>query len=148
MSRDEEQYRDRLVVVSDSSERAPVIAYGSLPQFVERCILPNWRHETGGNDGARWCPRWWAHSEAISVLDGLWESFEVMRLEPIPAMSLWRRDHLYPHMAHLTRPDGTFWQCGLDKRTREFKHVVPDMWPVEQPPPGVFTAEPSLADQV
>ena len=120
----------------DGGEQQPTVRlrFASLPLFVESYVLPNWRHPL---NEVSWCARWWEHAEALSRLMACWEAFEVMRLEPAPALSVWWRDHLDVHMAALTRVNGPFKQCDARKGT----HRQQPIWDTEQPPAGLFPVD-------
>ncbi|MBN9748564.1 hypothetical protein DMP23_47105 [Amycolatopsis sp. A1MSW2902] len=102
---------DRAVAL-ESGQDAPAASaplFASLPTFVDRYVLPNWRHRHDRD--TRWCEQWWLHEEAVTRLEALWEAFEAMRLEPAPSLSTWLRDHFDHHMSMLTRADGAFANC-------------------------------------
>ncbi|MGC4853769.1 DUF4913 domain-containing protein [Micromonospora sp. DT4] len=117
-----------------------------LAHVVER------RLASGPTSGINWCPRWWAHPEAISRLYALWRAWETLRVsDPQTGMSIWWRDHLDPHLAALAAEYGPFSRCGPDK------HTEPRPLPVEPAPPDVLAQLPdagapdspaSLAGQV
>lgn len=109
--------------------------YPHVGGFVEGYLLPNWRHPLGMSKGVNWCPRWWAHAEAISRLEALWLAWEGMRVDPPPAMSVWWRDHADPHMAALTSQRGPFGKCRLDH------HENIPTWPSDPCPAGLFGLE-------
>lgn len=121
------------------------LRYGSVAQFVERFVLPNWRHDLADRESYAWCHRWFAHSEAVLVLEAMWESFEAMRQEG--GQSAWLRDHLYPHMAQLTRSDGVFHRCGRGHADELFHEVAP-IWEHEPAPAAQFTHLPCLEDEL
>lgn len=128
---------------AESGDTAPAPEFASVDAFVEDYILPNWRHRLVGD--ARWCARWWCHAEAITRLEALWEGFEVMRREPAPALSIWWRDQLDPHMRALTDPAGTFAGCTATKYDQV--HQQQDSWPVEPAPGGLFHTDPDSPRQ-
>ena len=98
-----------------------------LALVVERRIA------TGPTAGLNWCPRWWAHPEAISRLYALWRTWETLRIsDSQTGMSTWWRDHLDPHLASLTSEYGPFARCRTDK------HTDPKPLPVEPAPPEVL----------
>lgn len=111
------------------------LRFKSLPQFVDEYVLPNWRHSQ--NQDARWCARWWEHSEAILHLEALWESFEELRLDVSgTSVSTFLLQYFLPHMSVLTSPSGPFWLCSAELgRTA---HRQPPVWEHEQPPGGLF----------
>ncbi|MFI7510652.1 DUF4913 domain-containing protein [Micromonospora aurantiaca] len=102
-----------------------------LTHVVERRIA------SGPDSGLNWCPRWWAHPEAISRLYALWRAWETLRVsDPQTGMSIWWRDHLDPHLAALTAEYGPFNRCGPNK------HTEPRPLPVELAPPEVLAQLP------
>ncbi|QKW17592.1 DUF4913 domain-containing protein [Verrucosispora sp. NA02020] len=106
-----------------------------LAHVVER------RLASGPTSGINWCPRWWAHPEAISRLYALWRAWETLRVsDPQTGMSIWWRDHLDPHLAALAAEYGSFSRCGPDK------HTEPRPLPVEPAPPEVLAQFPDLDD--
>ncbi|GAB3866622.1 hypothetical protein GCM10029963_79230 [Micromonospora andamanensis] len=106
---------------------------GYLAHVVER------RLATGPTSGVNWCPRWWAHPEAISRLYALWRTWETLRVsDPQTGMSIWWRDHLDPHLAALTTEYGPFSRCSPDK------HTEPKPLPVEPAPAEVLAQLPDV----
>lgn len=113
---------------------APIVTeFASLDAFIEGYVLPNWRHRPSQG---KWCAVWWQHSEAIARLEAVWEAFEVMRLEPAPALSTWWRDHLEVHMRSLTVEDGTFGGCTATRH--ETVHQQQELWLATPPSEGLF----------
>jgi len=106
--------------------------FGSLDLFVERFLLPNWVHPNGVP--VRWCSTWWEHAEAILRFEALWESFEVMRLQPAPAFSTWMTAHLDVQMRALTAAEGVFFGCDATRGCHETRAP----WPSATPPEGMF----------
>jgi len=119
-----------------------VTEFASLDAFVDGYVLPNWRHRPSQT---KWCATWWQHGEAIARLEAVWEAFEVMRLEPAPALSTWWRDHLDVHMRTLTAEDGTFSGCTASRH--ETVHQQQDIWPSTSPEPGLFDTDPESPRQ-
>lgn len=72
-------------------------------------LAPTIRRQHNEN-AFRWCPQWWAHAEAISRLNGLWEAWENARTEGAVALLGWWQvlDH---HLTILTSTGGPFAQC-------------------------------------
>ncbi|MFY1573276.1 DUF4913 domain-containing protein [Verrucosispora sp. WMMD703] len=102
-----------------------------LAHVVER------RLASGPTSGLNWCPRWWAHPEAISRLYALWRAWETLRVsDPQTGMSIWWRDHLDPHLAALAAEYGPFSRCDPTK------HTEPRPLPVELAPPEVLAQLP------
>ena len=99
---------------------APAAALADGGEDVERCfpgleewvvgwLAPTVRRQHNENT-FRWCPQWWAHPEAISRLNGLWEAWENARTDGAIAMLGWWQvlDH---HLTLLTSTGGPFAQC-------------------------------------
>lgn len=119
-----------------------VTEFASLDAFVDGYVLPNWRHRPSQGN---WCATWWQHGEAIARLEAVWEAFEVMRLEPAPALSTWWRDHLDVHMRALTSVDGTFAGCSASRH--ETVHQQQDIWASAPPEQGLFDTDPESPRQ-
>jgi Domain of unknown function (DUF4913) len=106
---------------STGGEARPEPVYGSLEQFLAEYLLPVYRRAVSGTS-TTWCAQWWRHSEAWIRLDGLWRSWEYLRLDAATGMSVWLRDHADPHMAVLLSADGPFKGCTPDQHaTRPLK---------------------------
>lgn len=104
---------------------------GYLTYVVERKI------SSGAVSGLNWCPRWWAHPEALSRLYALWRAWETLRVaDPQTGMSIWWRDHLDPHLNSLTSENGPFARCD------PAKHVDAKPLPVEPAPAEVLAQLP------
>lgn len=138
---------DRAVALEagEDSPAASAPLFASLPTFVDRYVLPNWRHQHQPNS-TRWCERWWLHEEAVTRLEALWEAFEAMRLEPAPSLSTWLRDHFDHHMSMLTRIDGPFANCQPRRHDEPVHEAVP-VWPHTEPPAGLFDVDPESVVQ-
>ncbi len=143
-----ERAKDRAEAAVAEARRAaqgasPMVPeFASLDAFVEDFILPNWRHRMAD---LRWCATWWRHAEAVGRLEALWEAFEVLRLQPAPAMSLWWRDHLDPQMRALTAGTGTFGRCSATRH--DTVHQQDDLWPCQPAPSGQFHTDPDSPRQ-
>ncbi|MEU4782462.1 DUF4913 domain-containing protein [Micromonospora sp. NPDC023633] len=101
------------------ADAAPEPAYRNVEAFVGDYLahVVERRLATGPTSGVNWCPRWWAHPEAISRLYALWRAWEMLRVsDPQTGMSIWWRDHLDPHLAALAAEYGPFSRCSPDKR--------------------------------
>lgn len=81
-----------------------------------------------------WCPRWWAHTEVVSRLTGLWITWEQARLGTPADVNTWWLQQLDPHLAVITAQGGP-----LDGCTSHDGHAggKPGLR-VEDPPPGTF----------
>jgi hypothetical protein len=83
--------------------------FPGLEEWVVGWLAPTVRRQHNEN-AFRWCPHWWAHAEAISRLNGLWEAWENARTDGAVAMLGWWQvlDH---HLTILTSTGGPFAQC-------------------------------------
>ncbi|GAA2705280.1 DUF4913 domain-containing protein [Micromonospora olivasterospora] len=118
---------------------APEPVFSNVDQFVAGylVLVLERRVASGPTPGISWCPRWWAHPEALSRLYALWRAWEALRVnDPQTGMSIWWRDHLDPHLAVLTGDAGPFVRCGPDK------HRDPEPLPVEPAPAEVLAQLP------
>ena len=88
---------------------APEPVFGCVEDWLDGYFWPMFIRPLGGE--FRWCPRWWAHPEAVTRLTALWRSWEVFRLEPATGISDWFRDHLDHHLPILLGARGPFFQC-------------------------------------
>lgn len=64
--------------------------------------------------GARWCPQWWDHGEALVVLTALWRTWETLRRDRSTGIGKWLTTFAYPLIRELMDAGGTFGQCGSD----------------------------------
>ncbi|MDA8437534.1 MAG: DUF4913 domain-containing protein [Propionibacterium sp.] len=130
----------RRAVASASGPESPRAPYfASLDAFVEEYLLPNWRHQMTST--THWCTYWWRHAEAITRLEALWEAFEVLRLQPAPALSALWRDHIDPHMRALTDETGTFNRCST-RPGEPPAHQLIGTWASAPAPDGLFCVDP------
>lgn len=118
----------------DGGEDLPELFFATLDQFVQDQLVQLYRRSLEGRSRI-WCPQWWRHAEAIARLEGLWRSWEHLRLDPALGMSTWLRDHADPHMAVLTDPDGPLKGCSSDKG-HSARPLPP--FPTDPPPAGLF----------
>lgn len=58
-----------------------------------------------------WCPKWWAHPEAVNRIELLWRSWEELRHDAMMGMSIWFRDHFDYHWPKLVGSGGVFTYC-------------------------------------
>jgi hypothetical protein len=97
-----------------------------------------WYHRTierQMSPGLVWCPQWWRHNEAISILTALWASWEGARVSGDPdAMIVWW-ERSTALLAHLTSADvGPFAACS----NREHEDHVDLTLPYLPEPPEFF----------
>lgn len=124
----------------DVTDEQPL--YRSVDDWIRSYLAPvlERRLAHGASMGLHWCPRWWAHPEAITRLYALWRAWETLRIsDPATGMSVWWRDHLDPHLGALTSEYGPFSRCRPDK------HVDPTPLPVEPAPPEVLSQLPDAS---
>jgi hypothetical protein len=90
----------------------PPLKYANVGEWVTHWLADVFRRHRTAN--RVWCPHWFRHAEAVSVLEGAWRAWEHM---PRPAefggdewlgQSLWWHVHGYPAMDRLTALDGPF----------------------------------------
>ena len=109
--------------------------FPGLEEWVVGWLAPTVRRQHNEN-AFRWCPHWWAHAEAISRLNGLWEAWENARTEGSVAVLGWWQvfDH---HVTILTGTGGPFAQCTQSSGHRS------DGAPLKTvpAPPGTWTKE-------
>lgn len=108
-------------------------AFRDLESWVRDYLALHIRRRLGGS--ATWCPKWWAHAEAISRLTALWMAWEHLRTQDALGMSQWWIYHADPHLAVLLSKDaGPFASCRTDR------HVELDPLPCEAAPPGLWAS--------
>jgi hypothetical protein len=118
---------------SDPQQPARPMAFANPEQFVDHFLAPLIRRRLGG--AHTWCTHWWAHAEAVLLITALWETWEHFRYEGALGMSIWLRDHLYPHLGILLSKDnGPFAACKPDR------HVQMDPLPTTPAPAGMWAA--------
>lgn len=133
---------DQPRTTAESPDAAPEPVFGNVDAFLRDYLaqVVERRLASGPTAGLYWCPRWWAHPEAISRLYALWRAWETLRVsDPQTGMSSWWRDHLDPHLAALTSEYGPFGRCSPDK------HTDPQPLPVEPAPPEVLAQLPDAS---
>lgn len=81
-----------------------------------------------------WCATWWAHAEALVVVEAAWRSFEALRREPALGMATWLTGTWYPLLDRLLAPDGPFALCHPGRG-----HTALPPLPVTPAPAGLFT---------
>lgn len=68
----------------------------------------------------RWCPSWWAHSEAIVRLTALWRTWEAARAsEEESGMADWLRTCFDTINPVLLAADGPFASCTADRHSEQ-----------------------------
>lgn len=103
------------------SSPPPQPRFATMFDFVDQLILPLYGTTVMQQREVNWSKKWWAHPEAIVRLNGLWKTFEKLRIEaPAVHMELFLRVHADYHMHHLMAADGVFAQC-----RREDQETIP-----------------------
>ena len=104
-------------------EDLPPPVYTSLEEWLHDKLVPMYRRR-----GARWCPQWFLHEEAIERLQAVWEKWE-----DAVVSGEWHEWWLYvcdPQMAVLTSADGPFVSC-----SEKGGHVELTPFPLADPNP-------------
>ena len=104
-----------------------------LAVWVEELLIPVYGREVSST--AMWCPRWWAHPEAVARLHALYLAWMVLTGEgsELYGPAMWHRDYLDPTMAALRSPDGPFAGCtSLGERPKHRVLEAPRLLPVGQ----------------
>jgi hypothetical protein len=92
---------------SDSTPSEQV--YNSVEDWVHDYYLRTFVRPIGGE--IRWCTEWQQHAEAVVRFEGMWRSWEALRLERDLGMSTWLVNHLDPNAPMLHGRTGPFAQC-------------------------------------
>ncbi|MFC4904180.1 DUF4913 domain-containing protein [Kocuria oceani] len=80
------------------------------------------------NQAMRWCPQWWAHTEAVDRFKALYQEWLLRQAEG--GMSSWWTDHFDRHAAVLFTKRGPFGECGTSHVEKSFRRILA----CEQPP--------------
>lgn len=118
--------------VSPSPDGEAALFYPTVAAFVTEQLAPTYRRHLGDGRNRTWCPRWWAHAEAVDRLVALWRAWEHLRLDAALGMTTWWR-LADENMDVLLDPDGPFRGC---KPTAHGERLAP--LPCEEPPPDLF----------
>jgi hypothetical protein len=111
--------------------------YSNVDDWLREYLAPHIRRRLGGQSA--WCPHWWAHEEAISVLTALWSAWEQLRYDGALGLINWWLQYCYPALDRLTSPDaGPFASCRKE-------HVQLKPLPCAPAPPELRT-NPAYAD--
>lgn len=92
---------------------APSPRYHGLDDWVQEYFAPTFGRPIGGE--IRWCTQWQEHAEAITRLEALWRSWEVLRLDPAMGMVTWLTNYLDPQLTVLLGRSGPFSPCSRDR---------------------------------
>jgi hypothetical protein len=106
---------DAVELEEAAAAEPPKLVYANRYQFFTRYLAELYRREVTATAGItkKWCQWWFLHDEAVAVVDALWRSFEVLRLDPGTGWSVWKKDHADHHMNVLFDPEGTFKHCSV-----------------------------------
>ena len=89
-------------------------------EWVERLMA---RVESVDMDQAmRWCPQWWAHTEAVDRFKALYEEWIVSQANG--GMSSWWVNHFDRHAAVLFTKSGPFGDCGTSHVEKGFRRTL------------------------
>lgn len=121
------------VGTTDEEETGPY--FRNVYVFVEEFLAVVYARPSRAGSSWRWCPRWWAHPEAVARLEALWQAFEALRQEPGTSAAVWWRDFVDPTMVALSDPQGTFAGCSTEA------HKVPPALPVERPADALWESQ-------
>ena len=119
--------RDDLNDIDDEGEPQ----YPTVDEWVEQVYVTTFiRWES---DSVRWCPKWWAHPEAVVRLRALWQTWEVADADTgLAGMANWLRDYLDPLRVGLHDPAGPFSGCSSRR------HAEQTPMATEPAPPGAW----------
>lgn len=112
----------------------PPLLFGSTAAWATHMLFPTYRREVL-RAGFTWCPRWWAHAEAVGRLEALWRAWEHHRQLPAMGMATWWKDYADPTMTALFHPSGPFAACTPTRH--HDRDPVPPL-PQEPPPAALF----------
>ncbi len=119
----------------------PQPEFDRLEDWLTEYFLPMFRRTLGGE--LRWCRQWWRHGEAISRLNSLWHSWEVLRIRPGTGIATWYREHLDHQLPLLLGARGPFYQCSEDTHREPHQATAdpaPDgWWALAEPEPAEET---------
>lgn len=119
----------------ETDNDTPELQYGSAAEFLEEWGLDAFACDVEGNPELfRWCPQWWRHTQAASVIDALWRAWEAARQDAGNGMAAWWVYYAYPLMDRLLSLHGPFQHC-RDGHTDD----IP--LPLTPPPEGLFPDE-------
>lgn len=114
----------------------PVLVYNSVEDWYRELLAPmvQRRMDAAGSGTLTFCPRWWAHPEAVSRLEALWRAWEVCADTGGEAPSRWFSQHCDPALAVLLDAKlGPLADCRPDQHR---KYANTAHLPVVPAPPG------------
>lgn len=124
----DDEFADEDVAID---EEAPATFFANYGEWVEQFALTHYHRK-----GAKWDPEWFNYTEVCSVMRALWLAWEHLSgPEGGPlGMSVFYRDHFFPHMDRVTSESGPF--ANVDDPTR--RGPLPDL-KTEPVDPAWFT---------
>lgn len=100
-------------VAAAAAEQVQRSGITSYEQFFDDFLAPLFSRNLTEHGHHRWCLKWTEHMEATEVVDALWRSWEIYRLDVELGKAIWMRDFAYPLMTRLFDPTGTFTECNM-----------------------------------
>ncbi len=97
----------------DATSTLETPEYQTVDEWVHEYFCPMFARPIGGE--IRWCERWTDHAEAVSRLEALWRSWEVLRRDPGTGMATWFSSFLDAQLPILVGRAGTFAQCTAER---------------------------------
>lgn len=122
---------DEEVTATDDGQ--PELFYGSVMEFFEDKLWPNYLRKVGPQGVRRWSAHWWTNGEVLSRMEGIWRAWECLRLDPTTGISVWWRDHVDSHMAQICDVEGPF------RNSEDSSENYGGRLPHVSPMPGIFT---------
>ncbi|MQY21716.1 DUF4913 domain-containing protein [Nocardia macrotermitis] len=99
--------------------------FADVGEFVEEYLRFVYQRQVSDPNGMAWCPQWWKHAEAVLRLDAVWRSWERLRLDPGPGLTLWFLDHADPQMRRIFDHRGPFRYCSVRHGHRDTLEPLP-----------------------
>jgi hypothetical protein len=117
----------------------PATEFTDSVDFFAHFVSGHFGRKFAGSD-IQWCPEWWRHQEASTVINELWRSYEAHRppddpTEPTNERAEWLVMFAYPLMQHLFALNGTFRGCIGNIDSGDFGHRNPQ---ASQPLPHII----------
>lgn len=137
----------------ESSESPPPPRFGHVEEFVSEFLSIAIQRKQNSLRSV-WCPKWWAHPEAVLRLTALHDAFEALRLQGGTGMSIWWVGHADPQLAVLfNRENGPFMFCvgGHTDVDCPLEHATPpvgwwDVWKIDAEVEAMERAHPALQE--
>lgn len=106
------------------ADGAAETVFTTVLEFVEQHLSQVYARDLT-DPGVYWCPRWWAHPEALDRLEACWRAWEHHRKDKTTGPSTWWREDADPAMRALLSPTGPFSACGKGHQTRRPVRPLP-----------------------